>query len=114
MVFVDAERIADRVELVDEQVRCPEVGGRVGQVRAVSASDLVVVDDRAPGLVRQFGDVAYVVVRHAWAAMQNEEGEGAIARIVRRGDLHPGLVVAKRHQPGRTSHGDQHGPVKVS
>jgi hypothetical protein len=30
VVLVDAERTAHRVELVDEQVRRPEVGGSVG------------------------------------------------------------------------------------
>ena len=70
-------RFADRVELLDEQLRCPEVGGRIGQMGAVAATDLVVVDDRAAGLVGEFGDVANVVVRHAGSAVQDEQGQGA-------------------------------------
>jgi hypothetical protein len=84
VVFVDAQRIADGVEFVDEQLWCPEVRGGVGQVGAVPASDLVVVDDRATGLRSQSGNVAHVVVRHSRAAVQDEQGEGATARIVRR------------------------------
>jgi len=114
MVFVDAQSVAHCVELVDEQVRRPEVGGAVGQMCAVAAPDLVVMDDRPPGLVRQNGDVPHVVVRHSWAAMQDKQGKCAGPRIIRLGDLHPGFVATKRHQPGRTSHGDQNEPVKVS
>ena len=63
--------------------------------RAVAATDLVVVDDRAAGFVGEFGEVAHVVVRHAGAAVQDEEGQGAWARIVGRGDLDPGFVAAE-------------------
>jgi hypothetical protein len=73
VVFVDAERAAHRVELVDEQVRRPEVGGSVGQVGAGAAADLVVVDDLPPGFLGQFGDVTHVVVCHSRAAMQDDK-----------------------------------------
>jgi hypothetical protein len=71
VVLVDAECVAHRVELRDEQIGRPEVDRCVGQVSAVAASELVVVDDRAPGFVGQLGDVAHVVVRHAGAAVQH-------------------------------------------
>jgi hypothetical protein len=44
----------------------------VGQVSAVAAPDLVVVDDRPPSLRSEFGDVAHVVVGHSRAAVQDE------------------------------------------
>jgi hypothetical protein len=112
VVLVDAERTAHRMELLDEQIRCPEVGRGVGQMGAVAAPDLVVVDDGPAGLGGQPGDVAHVVVRHSRATMQDEQGQGAIAGLVGRGDLHPGLVFAEWNQPCRTSHGAQHGPRK--
>jgi hypothetical protein len=114
VVLVDPQRFADGVELVDEQIRRPELGGSVRQVGAVAAADLVVVDDRPPGLRCESGDVLHIVVRHSRAAMQDEQGESSAVCVVGRGDLNPGFVAAERHQPGRRSHGDQHGPVKVS
>ena len=79
VVFVDAERAAHRVELVDEQLGCPEVGRGIGQVGAGPAADLVVVDHLATGFLGQFGDVTDVVVGHSRAAMQDEQGESAAA-----------------------------------
>ena len=110
MILVDLQRLAHGVELVDEQVRRPEVGRGIGQVRAVAAPDLVIVDDRPAGLGGKFGDVADVVVGHSRAAMQDEQGERTLASVVRRSDLHPGFVTAERHQPGCNCHGDQHEP----
>ncbi len=80
MVLVDAQRFAHRVELVDEHLRRPEVGGGVGQVSTVAAPDLVIVDDRPPCLRSEFGDVAYIVVRHSRATVQDEQGQGARPR----------------------------------
>jgi hypothetical protein len=98
----------------DEQIGCPEVGWSVGQVRAVAAADLVVVDDYPPGFFGECGDVAHVVVRHPRAAVQDEQGQGSGPCVVGRGDPYPRFVAAEGHHLGRTSHGDQNGPVKVS
>jgi hypothetical protein len=112
VILVDAQCFADRVELLDEQGGCPEVGGRIGQMGAVAATDLVVVDDGAAGFVGEFGEVANVVVRHARSAVQDEKGQGAGAGIVGGGDLDPGFVAAERDHLGGTGHGVQHGPSK--
>ncbi len=101
VVFVDAERAAHRVELVDEQFGRPEVGGGIGQVGAGAAADLVVVDDRRdrfPRPVRRCCGHSGVPFpgRHA-----GRTGVGRRRALVGRGDLHPGFVAAERHQAGR-------------
>ncbi len=110
VVVVDAQFGSDGVEFVDEQLRRPEVGGRVGEVGAVTAADLVVVDDLASGLVGEFGDVADVVVRHPRPAVEHEQRMRAGSRVLRRGDLDPRFAVAERHRAGMNGHAAQHEP----
>ena len=103
------------MELVDEQRGRPEVGGCVGQVGAVAAADLVVVDDGASGFVGEFGEVADVVVRHAGAAVENEQRQGARPRC------RPVLVILTHVSWSAEGtvrvcdvHGAQHEPAMVS
>src|SRR5207244_11090757 len=83
-------------ELVFEELRCPEVGGRVGQELALPATELVVEDAGAAEPV-QVGDRLAVVVRGAVAAVTDDDGHLRRARVELTHDAVPGLVAAPLH-----------------
>jgi hypothetical protein len=97
---VELERTKQVLEFVDEELGRPEVGRRIREMRAVAASELVVVDDRAAGLVGEQPDVAHVVVSHAGPAVQHDEGQGSLAGDIRFFDAHPCGVAAERNEAG--------------
>ena len=82
----DAEVVQQVVQLVHEQWHLPEVGTSVGQVRGAPAADLVVVDDRPPG-VGQRGQRQQVVVEHARPTVQHHQWRLAGCQVA--GDTEP-------------------------
>ncbi len=89
VVFVEAEGLAQVVELVDEELGHPLRGRGVGVVRALAAPDLVVVHHGAPGQIGEGVEVRDVVVRHPRAAVQHEQGRcaGGLGGSVRRAQV---------------------------
>ena len=92
----DAEVPRELGELVLEELRRPEVGGRVGQELALAAAELVVEDAGAAGPA-QVGDRLAVVVRGAGAAVADHDGRQRRARVELADDAVPGLVAAPLH-----------------
>ena len=97
------------VELVDEELRGPELRGGVGQVGAATAPQLVVVHDGAAGLGGEGGEVGDVVVGHAGAAVQDDEREGTGPGVGGGGDLDPGPVAQDGQGAGLDGRGGRGG-----
>ena len=83
-------------ELVLEELRRPEVGGRVGEMLAPAAAELVVEDAAAAG-PGEIGDRLAVVVRRAGAAVADDDGVSVRPRIELAHHAVPRLVTAPPH-----------------
>ena len=94
----DAELRGQLDQLVLEELRRPELGGRVGQVLALAAADLV-VEDAGAAVPAQLGDRLAVVVCGSGATVADDDRRLRRVRIELAHDLVPGLVLPPLHQP---------------
>ena len=77
----------------------PEGGVGVRQVGAAPAAELVVVDDR-PAVPGEVGHRQAVVVRHARAAVEHDQGRLRRLRVELAGDAVPRLVSTEVDRAG--------------
>ena len=98
---IQAEGVADGADLIDEGVHDPE--SEVVRMVRLAAAQLVVENDRAPGL-GQDRQILQVVVRNAGTAMEDEQGKppARSGRVAQH--LVPRPVAAEQHSPLRHRH----------
>ena len=97
MHFFEAEVAHKIFEFVDEELWGPKVPRCIGQMRAVAAAQLVVVDDRAAGLVGKRFEIAHVVMGHPGPPVQDYERNRPGPRHVRSRHPNPGLPLTERN-----------------
>ena len=92
----DAQVACQPYQFVLEQLWLPEVDGRVRQVRALAATQLVVQNTRAPEAA-QIGDGLAVVVRGPGPTVADHDGRILGSRIEITDDAVPRLVPVPHH-----------------